>query len=313
LSLEANLAHGNTLLFFGELIPALGSFERALALYDPQKHHVHAFLYGLDPGVFCLARVAWIFAFLGRWDQASKKIAEAFALAQQQPHAYSLAVATVNTCTILCLRGDWSALQQQAEAGIELCSQRGFESILQQSKQNLGYALVQQGQIEAGIAIMHEGLAALQATGAALFSPYYLGLLAHACETAARFEDGLTALAEAIAMLERTEEHLYEARLYRQKGELTLKLSTVRSSQSSVHQQAEACFRKSIEIARRQEAKSFELPATTSLARLLRDTDRRDEARTMLAAIYNWFIEGFDTADLKDAKALLNELRVSGL
>jgi predicted ATPase/class 3 adenylate cyclase len=308
LSLEANLAHGNTLFLFGELIPALESMERALSIYDPKKHHIHAFLYGLDPGVFCLAKIAWIFALLGHPDQASKKIEGALALAHQQSHAFSLAVAIMHACPIHILRSEWLAVQQQAEAGIALCTEQGFASILAQSTMYRGYALAQQGQTEEGIALILEGLAAARATGAGLYYPNHLALLAEACGTAGHFEEGLTALLEALALAEKTDEHVYEAKLYRLKGDLTLKQSGVQRSQSSVQHQAEECFRKSIEIARRQGAKAFELSAVTSLSRLWQQQGRKTEARQMLAEIYGWFSEGFDTVDLKSAKALLEQL-----
>ena len=155
---------------------------------------------------------------------------------------------------------------------------------------------------------MREGLVAYRATGAALNYPYFLGNLAQACGKAARFEDGLTAVAEALALVEKTEERYHEAKLYQLKGDLTLKQFNLRNLQTTIQKQVEESFQKSLEIARRQSAKTFELGAIMSLARLLRDTGRRDEARAMLADIYHWFTEGFDTADLIDAKALLDEL-----
>jgi predicted ATPase len=115
------------------------------------------------------------------------------------------------------------------------------------------------------------------------------------------FDEGLRAIDEGFKFIERTGQRYYEAELHRLKGELLL-------AQNSSNAQAQECFRTAIDVARRQHAKSWELRATTSLVRLLRDTERRDEARAMLAEIYNWFTEGFDTADLKDAKALLDQL-----
>jgi predicted ATPase len=308
LSLEANLAQGNTLFLFGELLSALERMERALAIYDPQRHRIHAFLYGLDPGVFCLAKIAWIFALLGHPDQASKKIEGALALAHQQSHAFSLAIAIMHACPIHSLRSEWPALQQQAEAGIALCTEQGFASILAQSTMYRGYALAQQGLAEEGIALIHEGLAAARATGAGLYYPYHLAMLAEARGTAGHFEEGLTVLTEAIALVESTEEQVYEAKLYRLKGELTLNQSRVQGLQFSFQQQAEEYFQKSMEIARRQEAKSLELSATLSLSRLWQQQGKKAEARQMLAEIYGWFSEGFDTADLKEAKALLEQL-----
>jgi adenylate cyclase len=308
LSLEAHLAQGNTLAISGELNSGLESLERAYALYDPLQHQAHAFVYGLEPGVFCLVKIGWIFALLGRWNQSSKKISEALALARQQSHFYSLAVAIANACNFHALRRDWPTLQGQAEAGIVLCNEQGFANLLEQSKSYREYAMVQQGQTDA-IARMREALAAYRATGTALGYPHFLSYLADACRTAARSEEGLAAVGEAIALTESTGERSLEAWLYRLKGELILGRVGARRLRSSIQQQAEECFRKSLEIARRQAAKSLELSTATSLARLLRDTGRRDEAHAMLAEIYNCFTEGFDTADMKDAKALLEELR----
>jgi predicted ATPase len=132
LSLEAHLGQGNTLFLSGELSCALESMESAFTLYDPQQHRAHAFIYGLEPGVFCLARIGWIFGLLGRCDQAAKKIAEALSLADQQSHLYSLAVAIANACAFHILRRDWPALQRQADAGIQLCNEQGFANVLEQ-------------------------------------------------------------------------------------------------------------------------------------------------------------------------------------
>ncbi len=152
LLVEAHLAQGNSLFLLGKLIPGLEHTERAISLYDPQTHHVHAFIYGLDPGVFCLARAAWFLAVLGYPDQASKKLGEALALAQKQRHAFSLAVALLNVDAALFLRREWPAVQQKAEAAIAVCREQGFGSILSQATIQRGYALAQQGQAEEGIA-----------------------------------------------------------------------------------------------------------------------------------------------------------------
>jgi len=307
LALEANLAHGNTLFLLGDLISALEFLKRAIALYDPQKHHVHAFLYGLDPGVFCLGRVAWILALLGYRDQATKKMSEAFALAQQQSHAFTLAVTIVHVCPIFILHDEWPALQQQAEAAMVLCREQGFESIMAQATMYRGYALAHQGQAAEGIALMHEGLDAQAATGAHLFRAWYLCSIAEACGTAGHFEEGLTALAEATAIMERTAERLDEARLHQLKGDLILRGSAA-EAQPGIQTEAEECFRKSIELARRQEAKLLELKAITSLSQLWKQQGKKAEARQALAEIYEWFSECFDTKDLTDAKLLIEQL-----
>ena len=307
LLVEAHLAQGNSLFLFGKLIPALEHMERAISLYDPQKHHVHAFVYGLDPGVFCLGRTAWILELLGHSDQASKRMGEALALAHRQSHAYSLAVALMHALPVLGLRREWPALQQQAEAAIAVCREQGFGSILAQATMYRGYALAQQGQTEEGIALMRGGLDAQLATGASLFRPLFLCFLAEACGTAGRFEEGLAAVAEAIAIMGKTGERYYEAELHRLKGDLILRRSGV-EAEPGVQTEAEECFRKSIEIARQQEARSFELKAVISLSRLWEQQGKKEQARQMLAEIYGWFSEGFDTKDLKDAKALIEQL-----
>ena len=307
LLVEAHLAQGNSLFLFGKLIPALEHMERAIGLYDPQAHHVHAFLYGLDPGVFCLAKTAWLLELLGHSDQASKKMGEALALAHRQSHAFSLAVALMNVIPVLQIRREWSALQQHAEAAIAVCREQGFESILAQATMYRGYALAEQGQTDEGIALMRGGLDAQLATGAGLFRPSFLWFLAEAYGRAGRFEEGLAAVAEAITIEEKTDERHDEAELHRLKGDLVLRRSGV-EAELGVQTKAEECFRKAIEIARQQEAKSFELKAVTSLSQLWKQQGKKTEARQALAEIYGWFSEGFDTKDLKEAKALLEQL-----
>ena len=307
LLVEAHLAQGNSLFLFGKLIPALEHFERAIGLYDPEKHHVHAFLYGLDPGVFCLARSAFLLELIGHSDRASKRMGEALALAHRQSHAFSLAVALVHGNLVLEIRREWPALQQQAEAVITICREQGFESVLAQANTQRGRALADQGRTEEGVALIREGLDAQLAAGASQFRPGLLCYLAEACGTAGRFEEGLAALAEAIAIVEKTDERYNEAELHRLKGDLIFRRSGV-EAQSGVQTEAEECFRKAIEIARQQETRAFELKAATSLSRLWSKQGKEAEARQMLAQIYGWFTEGFDTADLKDAKALLDEL-----
>jgi predicted ATPase len=217
-----------------------------------------------------------------------------------------LAVALVHPIVISYLRREWLTLQQQAEAAIALCTEQGFGSILAQAITYRGYALAQQGQVDEGIAVMRAGLDAQLATGAGLFRPWYFCYLAEAWGTAGRFEEALAAVAEAIAIAERTGERHNEAELHRLKGELILQASGVEAP--AVQTEAEECFRKSIKIARQQEARLFELKAAISLSRLLKQQGKKAEARQALAEIYGWFSEGFETQDLVDAKELLEQL-----
>lgn len=158
---------------------------------------------------------------------------------------------------------------------------------------------------EEGIAQMEQGLSAWHATGAEVLRPYALALLAEAHARMGQHEKGLTLLAEALAVINRTEERRWEAELHRLRGELLL------AQGPDAHTEAETCFHQALDIARHQQAKSWELRATTSLARLWQSRGKGDEARALLAPVYEWFTEGFDTADLKDAQALLHQLEGS--
>jgi predicted ATPase len=177
-----------------------------------------------------------------------------------------------------------------------------------------GAALAAQGHYEKGMSKMREGLDAQRATGGLGLQQLWLALQVEACIAAKQIEEGWTALQEALAIRPTHGDRYWEAELYRLKGELLLRQDRHnRPSQSdqpsrAIAAEAEACFRQAIDTARELSAKSFELRAGMSLARLLRDTGRRDAAHSMLAEIYNWFTEGFDTADLKEANALLDEL-----
>jgi len=159
-----------------------------------------------------------------------------------------------------------------------------------------------QGQGEAGIAAIRQGLAADLATGSTLYQPYCLGLLAEAYGAGGHPEEGLHSLAEALAVMDTTEVRFSAAELYRLKGALLLQQAVPDAAQ------AEACFHQALDVAREQQAKSWELRAATSLARLWQSQDKRQEASALLAPVYEWFTEGFDTADLQEAKTLLQEL-----
>jgi predicted ATPase len=198
--------------------------------------------------------------------------------------------------------------RELAEMTISLCTEHEFPLWVATGMILHGWALVMQGQGEEGIPQMEQGLAAFQHLNLEAYRPYYLALLAEAYGKVGQAEKGLNAVAKGLALADKTEEHCDEPELFRLKGELTLQRSAVRDSQSEAQQEAEACFHKAVEIARRQQAKSWELRAVMSLSRLRQHQGRRDEARSILAEIYGWFTEGFDTADVKDAKALLDEL-----
>ncbi len=242
-------------------------------------------------------------------------------LAQKLSHSFSLAYALGHAARLHQFRREEHAIQERTEAAIALSTEQGFPFFLTQGVIFRGVVLAEQGWGHEGIARIQQGIAAFRATGAELYRPYFLALLAEADGKAEQGENGLAVLAEALAVLDKTGERFYEAELYRLKGRLTLQKFQVSGSRFQVplspqsrtpnpqaEVEAEACFLKAIEIARQQSAKSWELRAVMSLARLWQKQGKKDEARQLLAEIYGWFTEGFDTKDLQEARALLAEL-----
>jgi predicted ATPase len=304
----AHLERGGTLFSLGEFVQALKHLEQGIALYDPQKYRSHAFLHGQDLGVSCLSRATSVLWMLGYPDQALKKSQEAIALAQEVSHPQSLAYALSFAAECHRLRREGQAAHERAEAALALSTEQGFAIWAAGATILRGWALAEQGQVEEGSAQMCQGLAAWQATGAEMGRPQFLGTLAETYGKGGQVEEGLSVLAEALAIVNTTRESFYEAELYRLKGELTLAQGSIQGLVSSLEKEVEECFWKAFEIARWQQAKSWELRAVMSLGRLWLRQGKRAEARRMLTEIYGWFTEGFDTGDLKEAKALLEDL-----
>jgi predicted ATPase len=199
-------------------------------------------------------------------------------------------------------RRDALATHEQAEATRTLTAEQGFLLWWAVGTILHGWAFAMQGQAEVGIAEMRQGIAAELATGEKTHQAHFLGLLAERYGEVGRLKEGLDLLTEALAVIDTTEARYYEAELHRLKGQLLLQQSPDNATE------AESCFHQAISIARKQSAKSWELRAATSLARLWQSQGKRDEARELLGGVYEWFTEGFDTADLIDAKTLLDEL-----
>jgi adenylate cyclase len=320
LLLEAHLALGYTLFHLGELVSARAHLEQTIALYDPEQHRSHAVLYGRDPGVWSRQYAALARWLLGFPDQALKGSRDALTLAHESARLYSLAFALTLAAVLHQYRREEHAACEQAEATMTLSTEQGFPFWLAMGTIVHGWALAEQGQAEEGIAQMQQSMTAFRAIGTELARPHFLALLTEGYKEMGRVEEGLSALAEALAVVDKTGERWYEVELYRLKGELTLQQWKVESQKSKVPNpqplapstqvegEAEKCFLKAIEIAQKQQAKSLELRATVSLARLWQSQGKRHAARDMLSVIYNWFTEGVDTADLKEAKALLEDL-----
>jgi class 3 adenylate cyclase/predicted ATPase len=286
--------------YLGESTVARQHWDKGIALYDPERHRSLAFIYGTDPGVVCLAYGALALWQLGYPDQALKRNDDALALARKIAHPFSLAWALNFAASIRRLRGEWPMAAEHAEATVTLSAEQGFADWLLVGTFRRGWVLAEQGRTDEGIAQMRDALAAMPSRGREIERPENLARLAAAYGKAGRTDEALALVAEALLLVERRDERNWEAEIYRVKGELLF--------ESRRSPEAETCFQRAIEIARRQSAKSLELRAVTSLSRLLQTQGKEDEARQMLAVIYGWFTEGFDTADLKDAKAVLEEL-----
>jgi predicted ATPase len=300
--MQGHAALGITLYSMGEFLPAKEHLENTIILYDPERPLAFR-IAGLDSEVFCLSYGAWTLWQLGYPDQALKRGNEALALAQRLSHPDSLALAGFFYFGVLRqIRREARAAQENAESGIALSAEHGLTDSLAYASSLRGWAMAEQGRKQEGIAQIQEGLATSRATGTESWRPYLLCLLAEACRQTGRIDEGLRALTEALAAADEHEIRHHEAEIHRLKGELLL------SQNDSNAAEARSCFQRAVEIARKQSAKSLELRATTSVARLLVKQGQRDEALMMLAEIYGWFTEGFDTADLIDAKALLDEL-----
>jgi class 3 adenylate cyclase/predicted ATPase len=306
-------ALGSTLFHLGEFGAAQAHLAQGLTLYDAQRHRSHVFLYGTEPGIYGLTYLAWALWHLGYPDQTLQKSKAALTLAQELSHLFSLAGARNFTAMTHQFRRDRPLTQEWAEASVTLAREQGFPVWLGLGAVLQGWARAELGQSEEGITQIRQGLATNQAIGTGLFQSYYLALLAEAYGKAGQAEDGLAVLAEALTVVDTSGERFYEAELYRLTGELTLQQSKVQSSRVKVpspqaEAEAEACFHKAIEIARKQQAKSLELRAVMSLSRLWQQQGKKKEAHELLAETYGWFTEGFDTKDLQEANALLEEL-----
>jgi predicted ATPase/class 3 adenylate cyclase len=299
------LAHhqlGMVLFLRGEPAPAQTHHTQALAIYTPQEHRVLAVRYGMDLGVASSSWLAWELWQLGYPDQALQHSQAACTLAQEMSHPHSLALALVYVAFVHQCRREVPAAHEQAAAATALATEQGFASWVARGTILHGWTLAMQGKGEEGMAEMRQGLAADLATGSTQFQPYFLDLLAEAYGEGGYPDEGLHALAEALAMMETTEVRFYAAELSRLKGALLLRQTVPDAPQ------AEACFRAALDVARQQHAKSWELRAATSLARLWQRQGKRQAAYDLLAPVYGWFTEGFDTADLREAKGVLEEL-----
>jgi len=298
----ANCNRGLVSYAMGELISARAHLERAISLYDPaQQDSYRVVSPDLDPGPWSMGWAAWTLHLLGYADQALERIRQALALARELGTPFGVVHALWFSPALHAWRAEAQTALDSADELLRLTTDHGFEQMAHAARVNRAVALIELGRVEEGLVQLEGGFTAVQALGAVIFFPFYA--LGNAYDKVGRTVDGLAAVDAGLAMYERTGEKVYQAALYGLRGELLLKLGPKED-------EAKLCFHRALEIARRQQAKLRELKTTMSLARLLAKQGRGAEACSMLGEIYNWFTEGFDTADLKDAKALLNELSI---
>jgi predicted ATPase len=320
--LVARQALGTTSYFLGEFVQARAHLEEGVTLCDAGRPRSQAVLYGQDPGVICLATLARTLWALGYPDEALEKLQESLALARQLSHPFSLSFALYFAAVVYQYRREWRATQECAEALMALSTEHGFTQRAAQARILLGWTLVEQGRGAEGIAQLRESVAAYGATGADLGRSSYLALLAEAYGKGGHAEEGLTTLAEALTLVNKHRIGFNEAEIHRLKGELLLRHSAptggsgveaggplaLAETEPLVLAEVEACFRRALDVARRQQAKSLELRAAVSLSRLWQRQAKSAQARNLLTEIYGWFTQGFDTADLQEANALLEAL-----
>jgi class 3 adenylate cyclase/DNA-binding winged helix-turn-helix (wHTH) protein/predicted ATPase len=298
----ASVAHsgmGFGLFFRGDLVPARSHFEQALALSDPQQHSDRPLLGVQDPLLMHLSYLAWTLVVLGYPDQAIRRSREALTRAQELAHPYSLVHALIHAAHVGELYREAQSVQKHAEAAIAVCNEQGFAFWLMVGIFLRGWALHAQGLEEVGLDLMHQG----SSPNERLMTPYLRARLAEAHATSGQTEEGLTILEAALDEVSQSEGRFYTAELHRLKGELLLRQAMANAPQ------AEACFYQALDLARRSQAKWWELRAATSLARLWQAQDKHQDAYDLLAPVYGWFTEGVDTVDVQEAKALLEELR----
>jgi len=292
---------GVTLLYLGEPLAFCHHLEQVTALYDRQRHRSLVYRFGFDPLVACLSHASWALWMLGYPDQAAQRSLEALTWAEELDHPFMQMWAAFFAARFAYLRRDAPAAQEQAELAIALAHEHGNRFWAASGAGVRGWVLSQQGQIEEGAAQVRQSLADLRAAGAELARLGSIPQLAEAYDSAGQVAAGLAVLDEALALTATTGCAYEEPELHRLRGELLLKAGAAEA-------EAEACFRRAIDVARREQAKLWELRATVSLSRLLRRQGRAGFLPLALAEIYSWFTEGFDTADLREARALLDKL-----
>jgi predicted ATPase len=295
-----HLSSGRNVMYTGRFARSRAHLEEALTLYDPISHRSLVHQGGIHPHVNSQAFLGIVLFCLGFPDQALARSSAAIAEARRLVHSTSLASSVGLDVILLSLVGDDAVLSERVDQLIAVAAEQGFPQWRALGTIYRGWVKVKNGGVSEGISLLRSGASAYRATGAEAWTPYYIALLARACEIAGEVEEALTVLDDALQIVERTGERWFVAELNRHKGQLLLRQGHPEA--------AEELYRKTMSIAQEQGAKLWELRTAASLARLRRDQGRHSEARGLLAPVYGWFTEGFGTPDLKGAKALLDTL-----
>jgi tetratricopeptide (TPR) repeat protein len=304
-TLESHYSLGYTLFQLGEFTTASTHLEQGIARSDRLQQRAFSGVSrrtGIDVGLCCRIILAWVLCVRGYLERALQNAGEVLRQSQARSNPYTQAYVLSYAGFVHQFCRQVSAVQEGAEILISLCHEQKYGLFGAYGMNLRGWALVQQGQTAEGFKQIQQGVATIRATGRGIVLSHFLALFAEAYETIDQLEEGLHVLDETLAQIHQTEERYYEAELHRLKGELLLQQSSDNASE------AETCFHQAIAIAQNQSAKSWELRAATCLARLWQSQGKREEARELLSEIYHWFTEGHDTADLIDAKTLLDEL-----
>jgi predicted ATPase len=305
LRLQAHNVMQQPLLHMGEFADARRHQQQCQALYNAEQHATLTAVYGEDPGVGCMLYGAVTLWCMGYPEQALRSVREARRLAEQLSHPFNVARALYFGAFMHVCRREAKLAGHLAGILMDLCREQGFALLVPGGLLLHGWSLVEQGQAKEGIDQMRQGLTGWRATGALSHRPYQLALLAEALAREGQAPDGLIALDEALALAEVSGERFLEAELHRLRGELLL---VGARDEPATQGAVEACFRRALDVARRQSARSLELRAMMSLSRLYRQQRRGHEIHPLLSQVHGWFTEGFDTPDLRESQALLAEL-----
>jgi len=304
-SVPLMIAHrimGCSLASTGDLVEARVHFDCAVALYDPAAHRPLAARFGQDNRVTSLAYGSVVVWLLGYPDAAYAYAESAVKNARELGQAAALMYSLFHTSLTTIFSGRYEAANARLDELVGLAEEKNAAFWRAGGTTHRGCALAMTGKAADALHMINTGMTALRSTGATMFSPLYLSYLARACVELGKFDDASHWISEARVAMQTSKESWWEADILRIAGEIALK-SPARDAAKAL-----AYFERALAVAQQQQAKSWELRAAMSMARLWRDQGKRDEARELLAPVYGWFTEGFETLDLKDARALLDEL-----